>query len=231
MQTVRKAEPYTLLEYQSSDPRVFGVEMRPQAPDTIQAILGGIAWVSQSAGFRSELTFLVFKLPNRVTSVDICHIAECARAHGLSKRVCAIVSPQAPRLAMTMASLQRNEIAVLLGEVGRHSRFSDVVEPPLNGVMIDGELIAQACGDPHAASILDAIVGLANNLGLKSFANECVTNTQFEFALSAGVSYVSYGRPYGDAAGPVLPHLASTFRGQDGWAVRHNARPLNRRAL
>jgi len=221
MQAIRKPEPCTLLEYQSSELRVFGVELRPHETNGMQAILAGLRWVGQSAAFRDELTFLVVNLPDDIGTRHITQLADCARAEGLSTKLCAVLSPSARRRTRTIASLQRNHIAVLLGGVGRKSRFCDIADQPLSGVVIEGALLEQARGDPYAASVLDAIVSLANNLGLKSFANECATQTAFNFALSAGVNYVSYPGASGEFA---TPPMAGRMRRADrdfGWRRPH----------
>ena len=216
MEAIRKAEPYTLLEYQSSELRVFGVELRPLETNGMPGILAGLRWVGQSGGFCDDVTFLVVNLPDQAGSREIAQLAEGARAEGLSTKLCAVVSPCAHHPARTIASLQRHGIPVLLGGVGKKSRFSDMADQPLSGVVIDRALLQQACGDPHAASVLDAIVALASNLGLKSFANECATQTEFNFALSAGVSYVSFGAR---AEVATLPMTATVrLRNRDfGW--------------
>jgi EAL domain-containing protein (putative c-di-GMP-specific phosphodiesterase class I) len=199
MQLLRERDRHSLLEYHSREPRVFGVELNSFERNELRGILTGLRWIGQSRAFRDELTFLVINLPDRIEPREIIEIADCAKSEGLSDRLCAIVSPHTHRLATTMALLQRAGIAILLGGVGRNSRFSDIADHRVSGVVIDYALLSHAYGDPHSASILDAILSLAGNLGLKTFANECATENEFNFALNTGVSYVSYGKTWGEA--------------------------------
>jgi len=221
MQAIRKPEPYSLLEYQSRELRVFGVELRPLADEGMPGILAGLRWVGRSPAFRDELTFLVVNLPDRVGSPDIAQLAECATAEGLSAKLCVVVSLCSRHPSRAIAQLKRNGIAVLLGGVGTDCRFSDMADRPLNGVVIDRALLAQACGNPQAASILDAIVALANNLGLKSFANECATESELQLALSAGVTYVCYASPRDDARALALLGAARRVYRDSGWRRPH----------
>ena len=107
MQAHQRLEPYSVLEYQSSEPRVFGVEIRPRDPIGLNALLAGIGWVGKSEGFRKELTFMVMTLPARTESHEIERIAECARAEGLSDKLCLVIPQNAHRVAATITSLRR----------------------------------------------------------------------------------------------------------------------------
>jgi predicted signal transduction protein with EAL and GGDEF domain len=196
MQADQRPEPYTVLEYQSSEPRVFGVEIRARHPIGLNGLLAGIRWVGKSEGFRRELTFVVMTLPTHTESHEIGQVVDCARAERLVDKLCLVVPANAHARGATIAALQRLGVAVLLGGVGRKCRFSDMTDHPINGVVIEPDLVSAASGDPHAASILDAIVALAANLGLKSFANDCTTQSEFDLATSAGISYVTYAGPF-----------------------------------
>lgn len=184
-----------MLEYQSSEPRVFGVEVRPRYAVGLDDLLSGIRWVGKSEGFRKELTFLVMNLPFRTEAHEIKQVADCARAEGLSEKLCLVIPSNGHRVAATITSVQRFGIAALLGGVGRSSRLSDMTDHPINGIVIEPELVSHASGNPQAAAILDAIVVLARNLGLKSFANECAAQNELDFARSAGISYIAYAEP------------------------------------
>jgi hypothetical protein len=222
MQAHQKSEQYSVLEYQSSEPRVFGVEIRPRDPNTLNGLLGGIRWVGKSEGFRKELTFLVMTLPARTESHDLDQVAVCARNEGLFDKLCLVIPPNAHRVASTIAVLQRVGIATLLGGVGKSSRFSDMSDRPINGVVIEPALVSQASGDPQAASILDAIIVLANSLGLKSFANDCASQSEFDFARSAGISYITYGRPCIDTNTFAAPGIRRGIGHGDSILSRHS---------
>ena len=213
-----------MLEYQSSEPRVFGVEVRPRGAIGMDSLLASIRWVGKSEGFRNELTFVVMPLPARADLVDIEQAAGCARAEGLFDKLCLVVPSDAYRLTTTVTSLQRLGIATLLGGVGKGSRFGDLTDHPINGIVIEPDLVSHAAGDPYSASILDAIVSLATNLGLKTFANECTTQAEFDFAMGAGVSYVSYARLGVDRSGFVAPGLGRAGARNRGWTLSRDGR-------
>ena len=224
MQAHQRQEPYTVLEYQSSDARVFGVEVRQRTLVTLRGLLGAVRWVGNSEGFRRDLTFLVMTLPMRTYSDQLQQIADCARASGVLDKLRLVVPPNAHRLAATLTSLQRLEIPALLGGVGRNSRFGDMTDHPINGIVIDPELVASASGDPYAASVLDAIVVLATNLGLKSFASDCATQSAFDLAMSAGVSYVSDTRPSIEISSFASPGVRRAAGGTRRWASSRDSR-------
>ncbi len=195
MQAHSRSEPYTLLEYQSGEPRVFGVEVRPKHESGFESLLAGLRWVGKSEAFSKELTFLVMALPTRTVLREIRQIAACASAEGLTDKLRLVAPADALHLSTTITQLQRLGIRVLLGGVGASSRFSDMTDHQIDGIVIEPRLLSDASGDPLAASILDAIVALSTSLGLKSFANDCATQTEFDFATSAGISYVTYTSP------------------------------------
>ena len=190
MQAHERPEPYAVLEYQSSEPRVFGVEARPRFAAGLNTLLAGIRWVGKSEGFRKELTFVVMTMPLRATFDEIKQVAECARKEGMDDKLCLVIPSNAPRVRTIIASLKRFGIATLLGGVGKSSRLCELTDHEVNGIVIETGLVSQAAGDPQAAAILDAIVTLATSLGLKSFASECGPS-EFNFARSTGINYVS----------------------------------------
>ncbi len=204
MQAHPRSEPYTLLEYQSKEPRVFGVEVRPGAESGFKGLLEGLRWVGRSKAFSKELTFLVMTLPGRTELQEIRQIAECAGAEGLVDKLCLVVPKGALRLTATISDLQRLGIRVLLGGVGASSRFSHMTDYQIEGIVIEPHLVSEASGDPLAASILDTIVALSATLGLKSFANNCATQCEFDFATSAGISYVTYSKPSIERGGDLV---------------------------
>jgi hypothetical protein len=203
MQAHPRPEPYTVLEYQSKEARVFGVEVRPAGASGPETVLEGLRWVGKSKAFSKELTFLVMALPARIETQDVRKIAECAAAEGLAEKLCLVASGNAQRLSTTIEDLKRSGLRALLGGVGAGSRFSDMTDHPIDGIVIEQRLVSTASGDPCAASILDAILGLSKNLGLRSFANECATQIEFDFATSAGIDYLTYGRPCLERGGDV----------------------------
>ncbi len=208
----QKSEPYALIEYQSSEPRVFGVEVRPRNEGGLNSLLAALRWVGKSKAFSKEITFLVLTLPDRMEGDQIRLVAECSRAEGLIDKLCLVVPQQDDRHPTIIAELQQRRIRALLGGVGSRSRFSDLISHPIAGVVIDPQLVSNASGDPSAAAILDAVVGLAASLGLKSFATECATQSEYEFATSAGISYVAHVAPYGEYAADVVPIGARRVR-------------------
>ena len=101
---------------------------------------------------------------------------------------------------------------------------------PINGIVIEPDLVSHASGDPHAASILDAIVVLAKNLGLKSFANDCETQSEFDFALSAGISYITYASPCAERGSFAAPGVLSSVGRDRGWFVARDGRRRDRKS-
>jgi EAL domain-containing protein (putative c-di-GMP-specific phosphodiesterase class I) len=207
MQPRSKSEPYTLLEYQSSEPRVFGVEVRSHEGTGLQPTLSALRWLGMSKPFARELTFVVVTLSARTGPGQIRQIARCASHEGLADKLCVVVPATAQTLHRTVCELGQCGVRALLGGVGASSRFSDLTEHVLDGVVIEPSLLSRAAGDPCAASILDAIISLAENLGLKSFANECATETEFDAATVAGISYVAFARPSQERGRQVLSRL------------------------
>lgn len=185
-------EPYVVLEYHSAEPRVFGVEVRSTSALGAEGVIAGLRWLGASAAFARELTFVVMHLSDAIRPDEIRRIAECANAEGLAHKLGLVARPH-PRLGTTVSVLREWGLRPLLGAVGETSRFCDLTRHAIEGVIIDRELVASAAGDPTAASVLDAIVGLASNLGLKTIANDCRSQVDFEFATCAGINYVAYG--------------------------------------
>jgi len=196
IQTHPSAESHTLLEYQCNEPRVFGIELRPAGPSDLKGVLSSLLWLGRSKAFSNELTFVVMSLPNRTDLAELRQIAQCASEQGLADKLCLVASSDDRCLPATIMNVQRCGLRVLLGGVGATSRFCDVTDHPIDGIVVEPQLIMNATGDPRAASILDAVVALAANLGVKSFANECSSQTEFDLATSTGISYVTYAHPY-----------------------------------
>jgi len=138
----------------------------------------------------------VMRLPNPTHPQELRKIAECAGAQGLVDKLCLIASLNNNQLSTTISSLQSLGLRTLLDNVGATSRFCDMTDHAIDGVMIDPQLTSDAMGDPSAASILDAIVALATNMGIKTFANNCRSQSEFDFATGTGISYVTYGQPF-----------------------------------
>ncbi|HEX4235707.1 MAG TPA: EAL domain-containing protein [Caldimonas sp.] len=211
MQAHSTREPYILLEYQSNEPRVFGVEVRPREARGFQGVIAALRWLGRSKAFINELTFVVMALPRRAQIHEIQQIARCASAEGLVNKLCLVAPPRAG--STIFQELRHAGIRTLLSGVGSNSRFSDIADHCIDGIVIEPGLLSNAAGDPGAASILDAIVALSANLGIKSFANDCVSQSEFDFATSAGITYVTFGRPYLDKpTSRTTARPRSTFR-------------------
>ena len=184
---------YELLECQGTASRSFGLEVNILGESSVPKLVTAIRWIGESLDLPDRARFVVMTLPVEARLDELREIAESATIAGLIGRLCLVCDPAIP-MAETGAELQRLRIPVVLDRVGPSLRLADLTDYPLDGVELDRQLIDQAVGDPRAASVLDALVHLAKNLGLRTFAR---TSQQavFDHLSGVGVDYITLLNP------------------------------------
>ncbi len=180
-----------LLKYQSKSSSGFGVEVVFDAQADLRLLLDDLQWLTDVAEAEAAPDFFVMEVLASHGSADLRALAEDAAAHGLAGKLCLVVSSRLRPPDDLLVELLNLGIRVLLGGVGPDARFSDLTDSLVDGIVLDRTLISNASGDPQAASVLEAIVALATNLGLRTFAHRCSQQVDFDVALSCGVDYLT----------------------------------------
>ena len=185
-----KLAPDAVVTYRAKDSSAAGIEITldPRA-DVDQFLLVIDSLRLSEAG--EPAPFVMMRLPVQASALDFARIADRARVSGLKGRLGLICPVGHAELSWALLALQSLGILALLGGVGANSRFADLTDHAIDGVVIDEALVARASGDPQAASVSEGIVTIAANLGLKTFASRCTTQTHVDVAVSCGVDYVS----------------------------------------
>ena len=189
MKSSRGEASYYLCEYQSRDRETFGVEVCLPEKDGLQGLLASLRSMGRSEEFSRVASFVVADFPGNACIDDLEAIAQCANAAGLLNKVCLICPTSKRSTRAVISRLQSLGMRALLGGVGGDSRFADLTDYPIDGLVLDRELVAKAAGDPQAACLLEAIASFAVSLGVTTFASKCANQSELDMAASCGVAY------------------------------------------
>jgi EAL domain-containing protein len=207
-----------LLKYQSKPSLGAGVEVFFDADEDTRLLLDDLCWLVDVVGADTPTDFFVLTLSNGYSTPRLLSLARDAAARGLSGRLCLTVASPGDEV---LAELQRLGIRAVLGGVGVDATFSDLTNPLIDGIVVDGALVSSASGDPQAASVLEAIAGLAKNLGLRTFASRCAQQAELDVAMSCGVDFLTL------ELGPVRDMSKSQPVGAGHWHA--DSRPMTNR--
>ena len=182
---------HQLFECRSGSSSADGVEVLIDGHVNTKVLMAAIRWAARTEHIPKTARFILMNLPARCDLLELKEIAECTERAGLSGRLCLVCSLEGVPYQHTMAELQQLGIRVALGGVGPQCRLADLIERPLDGFVFDRDFVDATAGEPRAACALDALVNLAKNLGIKTFASRVTLAAAFDAASAAGIDYVT----------------------------------------
>ena len=183
-----------LLQYVSEPQTGRGIEVLFRAQDDMPSLFDDLQWLGAQHASPQATNFFVLTPVEDSAPPDLRMLARYAREWELARKICITVPITHENCDDLLADLQESGVLLLLGAVGAHTRFSDVANPLIDGIVVDRSLISAAVGNPHAASILESLTLLTRNLGLRSFASCCVRQLDADTARACGVQFLSLAK-------------------------------------
>lgn len=182
---------HQVFECRSGSSLADGVEVLIDGHVSTRVLMAAIRWAARTEHIPKTARFILMDLPARCDLFELEQIAECTENAGLSGRLCLVCPLEGMPYQHTVAELQKLGIRAALGGVGPQYRLADLIERPLDGFVFDRDFIDATAGEPSAACALDALVNLAQNLGIKTFASRVTLAAAFDAVSAAGVDYVT----------------------------------------
>jgi predicted signal transduction protein with EAL and GGDEF domain len=160
-------------------------------------------------------TFIYLSAPVGLDGADVRTAAAYADTAGVLDRLCLgypyrQADADGPALC---AAIEAAGLRVALERVGDECRFADFARYPVCAVRFDEALTAAAAGDPRSASILEAMVNLAGNLGITTIATNVAEGSRAALA-EIGVQYLGDGDVSGATARRIEEPVRTSSRSQ-----------------
>jgi hypothetical protein len=155
-------------------------------------------------------SFVYIGAPVPLSDREIGNVAACAQAAGLLSRLC-LGYPSRPGSAdgpARCAAVEAAGLRVALDNVGGDCTFLDFARHGVCALRFDEALTGAAASDPVAASVLEAMVNLARNLGIATLATGVAPECR-DTLVQCGVHYLADAGVPG-ARGPRSDEPAAT---------------------
>ena len=179
-----------LSKYQSSASTASGVEVVVDAAVDTDHLFDDLQWLIAASAPESPPDFFVLHVREDCGEADYQRLAHAVATKQLAGKILLVVSVLRKPSDDVLSDLNSHGVRILLGGIGVHARFSDLIDHSIVGLVFDAGLVSDAAGNPQSASILEAISALALQLGLRTFA-KCSRQLELDVAQSCGVDYLT----------------------------------------